>query len=194
MCRASFAGVLEVPSLDSDPDGWFKACDVSGEGHLNPREVLDLIKAQFPIDYEKLEKDLPRLWSRWDPNGDGCISRQEFMASDGGLLTFIKRNFTKDSAAMVVQYPDIRNDKSAWFDFFDEDRSSELSIEEVTRALIKTHNTGTSVADVEGMRDLVANIWFIFDDDGSGTISRAEFLRGDGLADSVIASCGNYTR
>jgi hypothetical protein len=39
LCRAPFTGTLTVPTIDGDPDGWFKACDMDGDGELNAREV-----------------------------------------------------------------------------------------------------------------------------------------------------------
>ena len=51
--------------VNRDPEGWFAVCDMDGDGDLNTREVFEILKAQFPIDYERLEKDLPKLWRRW---------------------------------------------------------------------------------------------------------------------------------
>jgi hypothetical protein len=34
-------------------------------GILFQKTVLEILKAQFPIDHEKLEKDLPVLWQKW---------------------------------------------------------------------------------------------------------------------------------
>ena len=47
-------------------------------------------------------------------------------------------------------------------------------------------------AKVQMMRGTVDAIWPIFDDDGSGSIERDEFLRpGEGLADTIIATVGS---
>ena len=169
-------------------------------------EVFEILKAQFPIDYEKLEGDLPRLWSRWDPSMDGQIQKHEFLGPDG-LLAFVRQRFLRQGARqsdtangngggggggmMVLEAPapDIRANKEAWFTYVDEDRSGELSIEEVTRGLIKSFHLSTDLAKLSEMKDLVANVWCIFDHDGSGEIDRDEFLRpNDGMADSIIAS------
>ena len=104
---------------------------MDGDNCLNTREVFEVLKAQFPIDYEKLEEDLPRLWQRWDPSMDGQIQKNEFLGPKG-LLEFIRTRFLasdsqQDSAARGT--PDIRQDKEAWFNWVDEDRSGELSIE-----------------------------------------------------------------
>ena len=60
-------------------------------------EVFEILKAQFPIDYEKLEGDLPRLWSRWDPSMDGQIQKHEFLGPDG-LLAFVRQRFLRQGA------------------------------------------------------------------------------------------------
>ena len=42
---------------------------------------------------------------------------------------------------------------------------------------------------VIAMRQMIDAIWPVFDDDGSGTIERDEFLKtNDGLADMIIAT------
>lgn len=85
--------------------------------------------------------------------------------------------------------PDIRTNKLEWFNRFDEDLSGELSVSEVTRGLIKSFHLSSHVEQVRALRDIVANIWCVFDEDQSGEVSREEFLRpGDGMADSIIAS------
>jgi len=187
LCRASFASVLPVPEIKDDAQAWFQVCDKDGDGSLNPREVLEIIKAQFPVDYEKLERDLPRLWTRFDPNMDGQIQREEFLAPNG-LLSFIRTHFLKENAP-AAPVPDIRTDKHGWFSYFDEDVSGELSVQEVTRGLIKSYHLNQDIQSVNRLREIVSNIWCIFDADGSGEISREEFLLpNEGLADSIVAS------
>ena len=42
------------------------------------------------------------------------------------------------------------------------------------------------------MRQSVDAIWYIFDDDGNGSIDRDEFLKpNEGLADTIIATIGS---
>ena len=46
-----------------------------------------------------------------------------------------------------------------------------------------------SPPQVQMMRNSIDAVWCVFDDDGSGSIERDEFLRpGDGLADTIIAT------
>ena len=39
-----------------DPQAWFQVVDMDGDGDLNAREVFEVLKAQFPIDYNRLEQ------------------------------------------------------------------------------------------------------------------------------------------
>lgn len=192
LCRADFNHVTAVPRIDTDPNAWFDACDMDGNNALSTREVLEIVKSSFPVDHTKLERDLPKLWRRWDPNGDGHIQRHEFLAPNG-LLDFLRDHFPKQTGRHDdLPVPDIRSDKQAWFRHFDEDGSGELSISEVTRGLIKSYHLSSDVNQAQAMRDLVTNVWCLFDADQSGEISQAEFLHpGDGLADSIIASYGH---
>eukprot|EP00613_Pedinella_sp_CCMP2098_P075679 CAMPEP_0171935788 /NCGR_PEP_ID=MMETSP0993-20121228/33246_1 /TAXON_ID=483369 /ORGANISM="non described non described, Strain CCMP2098" /LENGTH=426 /DNA_ID=CAMNT_0012576801 /DNA_START=30 /DNA_END=1307 /DNA_ORIENTATION=+ len=192
LCRAKFTTTLEVPDIDADPEGWYRVCDKDGDGDLNTREVFEILKAQFPIDHVRLEKDLPKLWQRWDPSMDGQIQKHEFLGP-GGLLAFVRQNFIKQASLGGVDggMPDIRRDKLAWFNYFDEDGSGELSQQEVARGLVKSlhvvHSQG-GVRAVDDMKRTVASLWGLFDGDGSGEIDRGEFVARDGLADTVIAS------
>lgn len=61
--------------------------------------------------------------------------------------------------------------------------------EEVTRALIKTFRLFS--IDHRVVREMLDNIWFMFDGDGSGKIDKREFTGSDGLGDTVIAQIGS---
>ena len=74
-CRASFARVLPVPSPRENPNGWFAACDVDGDGRLSKAEVLEVLRAQLKCDWRAIERELPTLWPQWDVNGDGYVER-----------------------------------------------------------------------------------------------------------------------
>ncbi len=54
---------------------WFQVVDINGDGRLDQREVLEVLRATLPVDSEKLERDLPRLWRGWDKDGDGTRFR-----------------------------------------------------------------------------------------------------------------------
>jgi hypothetical protein len=55
ICRAVCDGVRLVPTVSDDPSGWFFCVDVTGEGYLTKREVLNVLVAQFAVDAALLE-------------------------------------------------------------------------------------------------------------------------------------------
>ena len=185
LCRREFVNVLAVPDIRQDPQGWFKAVDQDGNGHLDMKEVLHVLRAQVPVDHDALEDHLPKLWKTWDPNGDGFIQYDEIMRPEGGLLAYVLSHFARKEKAPP---PRIEDDKHAWFEYWDEDGSGELEQIEVVRAVIKSFGLSADVAKVEEMKSIVQAVWCIFDDDGGGSIDRSEFVRADGLADAIIAS------
>jgi hypothetical protein len=82
-------------------------------------------------------------------------------------------------------------EKEKWFDYWDEDDSGELDLEEAVRALAKTFGLSDNLAKLRTIRDTVSAVWTIFDTDGGGGIDKFEFVQPDGLADTIIASVGS---
>lgn len=81
------------------------------------------------------------------------------------------------------------------YQYWDEDNSGALDKEEVVRALLKTFRMTSDQQRVQMMRNTIDAVWPIFDDDGSGTIEREEFLKpNDGLADTIVATLGLEVR
>lgn len=64
--------------------------DVEGDGKLSRQQVLSALVAQFPIDVAKLEAELPSLWARWDVDGSGFVTREDFVDPEKGLLRFVR--------------------------------------------------------------------------------------------------------
>lgn len=101
------------------------------------------------------------------------------MVSDLDIISFHFISFDRD----------IRRDKEGWFRYFDDDNSDSLEQGEIVRALIKTFRLSDDISKVRELRETVANIWPLFDFDGSGGICMTEFCKSrDGLADTIIAS------
>jgi len=84
--------------------------------------------------------------------------------------------------------PDIRANKHAWFDFFDRDRSGSLDRREINEALVETFGAHADPSRRSGIASAVDACWAIFDIDLNGSVSRAEFVRNDGLADTIVAN------
>jgi len=189
MTRKSVASVRLVPSILDDPKAWFAVCDVDGNKSLSRREVVEALKAQLPLDNDALERFLTdeAKWRTWDADGSGSIEFEEIMNKDRGLFAFVVATFQRQRKSKDV--PDIRQDRDGWFRHWDEDCSGELDVDEVLRAFTKTFRI--DVAMVAQLRECLQAVWPIFDMDGDGTVSQAEFLRpNDGLADTIIATLG----
>jgi hypothetical protein len=90
-------------------------------------------------------------------------------------------------ALSAYQGPDIRSSKEQWFQFHDRDASGGLDRREIENALIATFGVREPSRQAE-IRGAVEACWGMFDYDYNGVVSRAEFLRSDGLADTIIAN------
>jgi len=189
MTRKSVASVRLVPSILRDPEAWLAVCDVDGNKRLSRREVVEALKAQLPLDNVALEQFLTdeAKWRTWDADGSGSIEFAEIVDKDRGLLAFVLASFQRQMQSESV--PDIRQDRDRWFRHWDEDSSGELDVDEVVRAFTKTFHI--DVAMIAQLRESLQAVWTIFDTEGDGTVSKAEFLRpSDGLADTIIATLG----
>lgn len=194
LCRSSFDTARQIPSIDSDPDGWFRCCDVDATGLLSRDQVLAVLLTQLPLDATRFEASLVQQWPALDLDRNGRLSRDEFFAA-GGLLAFARRHLHNG----MVRYapgsehdargpiPDIAADRDSWFSYFDEDGRG-LAQEEVVRGLIKTCQLGTDLEQVRHVRAIVAGVWGAFVSDGAPNITRTAFKASDGLADAIIAA------
>ena len=97
ICRAEFNGIVRVPALSEDVDGWFWSVDVEGDGRLSRQQVLNVLVAQFPIDTSKLDEVLPTLWERWDMDGTGYVSKDEFLHPEQGLMRFVRTTLLREN-------------------------------------------------------------------------------------------------
>jgi hypothetical protein len=147
--------------------------------------VLTVIRAQIPVDWRKIDKDLGSLWAQWDPESSGALGKAQLVGADG-LLEFVSKKYPP----RLREYKHVPHvtDKRAWFKFWDEDDSGTLEKDEVVRALIKTFGIKDDVAHIQDVRSMVESIWCVFDLDDSGGIDLTEFLLEDGLGDSIMAA------
>merc|ERR1711937_252550 len=123
------------------------------------------------------------LWSRWDRDGSGFIEPGEILA----IQEFVQTpEFMGGEAGRI---PDIMQEREAWFDYWDADKGCTLDKAEVVRALVKTlrQTESTNYGLQDEMRSTLDLIWFLFDPDMDGQITKWEFLKTDGLAETVIA-------
>ena len=55
----------------------------NGDGRLSPPEVLEVLRAQLQCNWHAMAVELPKLWDRWDPNGDGFVEQHEMICEVG---------------------------------------------------------------------------------------------------------------
>lgn len=185
LCRAECAESRGVPFTTEDADEWFRLCDVQGEGTMNKEQVISVIRAQVPVDWKRIAKDLDSLWSKFDPEDTGVL-RKDDVIGEQGLLKMVSEKYP----ARLREYKSIPHvtDKSRWFTFWDEDLSGMLEKDEVVRALIKSFGLKQDVEHIQALRSVVENIWCVFDLDDSGGIDLTEFMIEDGLGDAIVAA------
>mmetsp|Transcript_5483 Transcript_5483/g.17254 ORF Transcript_5483/g.17254 Transcript_5483/m.17254 type:complete len:321 (-) Transcript_5483:1544-2506(-) len=185
-CGKLFEDVYALPALE-DSSAWFAAIDVDGNGWLSRQEVLGALLASRPLDEDALERSLDHLWARWDANGDGRITHDEIFRPNDGLLAFAKAHCPKDRGTASLRPPPVQ-DRAAWFRYWDEDGSQRLDRNEVHRALVKTFELSRDERAIATMSETLSTVWCLFDDDGDGTVSFDEFVRPDGLGQTLAAN------
>jgi Ca2+-binding EF-hand superfamily protein len=183
MCNSSFTQPRLMVSPLENPAEWFRMIDVDGNGVLSASEITEALKLVLNLDYTRIEAESAALFRRWDSDGNHGIDLNEFI---GGVLPYLRRHYP---GAVPEEPPDIRANPRSWFEYWDEDHSGALAKEEVIRALIKTFHIH-EVPELRALSDVVSAVWCIFDDDGSGEIDEEEFLRRDGLCETLVASLG----
>jgi len=166
-----------------DPKAWFECIDENKDGSLTREEILHGLKAQVNLDWNKIETDVDRLWGQWDKDRNGTLSYKEFADQNTGFLAYLLKNYPANPRSPP---PDLVRNPGEWFNYWDEDKNGSLSKAEVTRGLTKTFRMYHM--NPEEVQNMVENLWSLFDDDGNGVISRAEFLRPDGLGETIAAS------
>ena len=173
------------------PSPRFDAVDIDGDGTLDQTEVLEIMQAQFAIDYKQAAALVPKLWSQWDRDGNGSIDFDEMVHEEHGLVAYMRRHLrqARTEGGALGMVPDILRNRREWFFYFDDDRSGALERAEVERAFVITFSLGDP-QKAATMREAVGAVWPIFDTDGSNSIEMDEFLEADGLADSICASLG----
>lgn len=182
LCSVAFNHFEDVPSLATNPRAWFDLMDSDRDGSITYEEVIEGLKSQFRLDWVRIEADVDRLWGQWDKNGNGTIDYSEFADPTTGVVRYLQVHYPNNPRPPP---PDIKVNKRAWFEYYDEDRTGTLSKDEVARALIQTFRLYN--IDRSAVINTLDMIWPIFDEDGSNQIDMREFVSTDNLADTIIA-------
>ena len=114
MTRKPVRAVVLLPDVRRDPQGWFKLVDMDGDGRLSRKEVLEVFKAQLPIDWRKLEREAEAgdLWRIWDRDGSGFLEENELMGGEG-LVAYVTAVF--GGAVVVAAIPGVLASNSSIF-------------------------------------------------------------------------------
>lgn len=193
ICGVEFSEVKEMPDLARDPREWFAICDIDFGGELEEVEVIEALGAILPVSRHKLTKSVRAHWHEWDPDGDGTITMQEFVAPERGLRDWILKNLSQlrvDLQPLPGMVPSIDRNPREWFHYWDRDASGTLEKEEVIRALIRTfcrnENGRPVLQNAHDMRECANSLW-----EGLGYrpfdgIGFEEFVRPYGLCDQFL--------
>ena len=187
ICRVPVYGCVNVPSCKTNPDLWFDIVDVDRDGKVSPADLVTILRAQFLVDWRTIEKKLTtEIWPKYDAGNEGFISR-DLLLKPGGLLDFLLNTFEMRKRR-YRNCPNLEHSPKKWFEYWDEDKSGSLDMEELIRALVKTFNLGVETRSLRGMADSVRAVWCAFDQDQKGEITLEEFTKREGLAQSIIAT------
>ena len=178
-----------MPDPIEFPTQWFAFFDTNGDGQLSHEELLTGLVIALPLDPRRIRAESQQLWRRWDRNGDGGIQLLEFLDCREGILGYLLQQYRRQEERPPP--PLTRGSLREWFCFWDEDGSRSLESSEVKRALTKTLRLEGDV-DAGAMASTVDAVSFLFDDDGSGSVELGEFLRADGLGETLLASLGRH--
>ena len=91
-----------------------------GDRTISRVELMNTLVAQF-LDEVKLEAALDELWARWDLDGSGVISKEEFLAPNVGLLHFVRSTLLRTGEGDSTRSRVASSDHAAVLDMLDED-------------------------------------------------------------------------
>jgi len=150
----------------------FKELDKDNSGELDKNEFKGLFKKRLANANEHY---LESLFQAFDTDGSGTVSFKELLTS----LACISKGNTEQKLKML-------------FDIYDEDHSGTLTMNEVQN-IVKQMK---SVAEAMGRNDLGGFIEALvkkIDSDGSGTITRDEWMK-EGLKTPTLLRFSSFSK
>jgi hypothetical protein len=200
VCGVCFSEAQKMPSLQSDPRGWFGACDADFGGELSDVEVIEALGAVLPVNRKKLEKNVRGHWHEWDPDGDGTITLQEFCMPGTGmrdwmlghidLLQSAKQAAGKEGTISHKDIPKLDHNPLKWFRYWDTDKSGTLERDELIRSLIRTFCVDALgkplLTRAFDMRESASCIWQSLGYSPFDQVNFDEFVKPYGLMDQFV--------
>lgn len=193
VCGVSFSEVKLMPDLAENPRDWFAVCDVDFGGELDAYEVVEALGCVLPVNRHKLEKNVKAHWHEWDPDGDGTITLQEFIAPARGLRDWLISHIgmlRAEAAPKPNTVPSLDRNPREWFHYWDRDNSGTLEKDEVVRALIRTfcrdENGWPHLPSAHDMREVSSSLWASQGYSAFDSIAFEEFVRPYGFLDQFL--------
>ncbi|KAJ9471404.1 hypothetical protein DIPPA_05239 [Diplonema papillatum] len=182
LCRQQFHGICRMPDPGQDTKRWLKLVDVDRSGYLTKAEVKEVVRSICEVSDDDVAELLGSRWKEWDPSDSGRVKLSRTL----GLLEYVHEKLGS-TMRETIGCPHITEDKLGWFVYWDQSGSGDLTKKEVVRALVKTfENVCRDKRDMD-VQAMVDSAWPLFDTNGSNSVTKAEFLARDGLADTIIA-------
>ncbi len=116
LCRTPFLNLVALPSAVQDPSAWFHAIDQNNNGSICYDEISIGLQACLDVNWRQIDRDADTLWSRWDHDGSGNISLDEFLRPDG-ILSYIREHYPTTPPRAI---PVLKTDRRGWFAYWDQ--------------------------------------------------------------------------
>lgn len=136
------------------------------------------------MDVDKLEAALPALWARWDSDGNGAISREEFLRPGIGLAAFVSKFLLKKEDGVLLDgssfdgggvavasatgwlseppatrlEAELRQHPAAWIERFVDRRSGRIKTAQLERGLVKSVGELTPPAARRALRSAASTV------------------------------------
>ena len=161
----------------------FDHLDLDGSGELSYSEIIGFCRGLNPI---KVHAEVRAMMRQMDKDGDGSISRAEYLEYMGQLVDILgdeefERGVLETLATkpLISDLPDRETKLTALFRHLDADASGDLEIDELMPVFMSaTPGADAAVDPIAARRDAKAQLAYL-DEDGGGTVDLREFIGDD---------------
>ena len=158
----------------------FDHLDLDGSGELSYSEIIGFCRGLNPI---KVHAEVRAMMRQMDKDGDGSISRAEYLEYMGQLVDILgdeefERGVLETLATkpLISDLPDRETKLTALFRHLDADASGDLEIDELMPVFMSaTPGADAAVDPIAARRDAKAQLAYL-DEDGGGTVDLHEFI------------------